>query len=79
MATTTPRPIPLIKALYKDPTVVVTGGSSYENLQNLPEFHIEQVIRRLEGTRLGDRRSTRSCSATRQGRSGPAICWNAPA
>jgi phage terminase large subunit-like protein len=32
---------------------VVTGGSSYENLQNLPEFYIEQVIRRFQGTRLG--------------------------
>ena len=54
IATTTPRPIPLVKALLKDPTVAVTGGSSYENLQNLPEFYIEQVIRRFEGTRLGE-------------------------
>jgi len=54
VATTTPRPIPLVKALVKDPTVAVTGGSSYENLHNLPQFYIEQVIRRFEGTRLAE-------------------------
>lgn len=53
VASTTPRPIPLIKELLADPTCVVTGGSSYDNIANLPEAYIEQVIRRFEGTRLG--------------------------
>ncbi len=53
VVSTTPRPIPLIKELLTDPTCVVTGGSSYDNLVNLPEAYIEQVLRRFEGTRLG--------------------------
>jgi len=53
VVSTTPRPIPIIKGLLKDPTCVVTRGSSNDNIGNLPEAYIEQVIRRYEGTRLG--------------------------
>jgi len=53
VATTTPRPIPLIKALLKDPTCVVTRGSSYENLANLAPAFIAQIIKKYEGTRMG--------------------------
>jgi phage terminase large subunit-like protein len=50
--TTTPQPIPTLKMLLKDPTVHITKGTTYENLENLsPAFR--QNILRYEGTRLG--------------------------
>jgi phage terminase large subunit-like protein len=53
VVTTTPRPTALLRALIKDPTVIVTRGSTYENRPNLaPEF-LDQIIRRYKGTRLG--------------------------
>jgi len=51
--TTTPRPIPLVKALLNDPNTHVTRGSTYENLSNLAPAFIEVIISRYEGTRLG--------------------------
>ena len=51
--TTTPRPIPIIKELVKDPACVVTGGSSYENRENLAPSYFEKIIKKYEGTRLG--------------------------
>jgi phage terminase large subunit-like protein len=72
IATTTPRPVPVVKDLMAqrtiyydddgvehetdDPTkatVVVTSGSTYENLKNLPPAFASQIIRRYEGTRIG--------------------------
>lgn len=53
LATTTPRPISLIKAMMKDPTVVVTRYSSKDNLQNLAMAYRRNVIERYAGTRLG--------------------------
>lgn len=53
VAPTTPRPVPLIKALVKDPRVVVTRGSSMENLGNLAPTYKRNVIDRYAGTRLG--------------------------
>lgn len=53
LATTTPRPIALIKALMKDSTVVVTRYSSNDNLQNLAMAYRRNVIERYAGTRLG--------------------------
>ena len=35
VATTTPRPIPLLRQLLADPGTVVTRGSTYENTVNL--------------------------------------------
>ncbi|AFV22779.1 hypothetical protein Mpsy_0568 [Methanolobus psychrophilus R15] len=51
--TTTPRPIPLVKALLNDPNTHVTRGSTYENLSNLAPAFIDVIISRYEGTRLG--------------------------
>jgi len=59
VVSTTPRSISIIKGLLKDPTCVVTRGSSNDNIGNLPEAYIEQVIRRYEGTRLGRRENLR--------------------
>ncbi len=53
LATTTPRPITLIKNMMKDDTVVVTRYSSTDNLQNLAMAYRRNVIERYHGTRLG--------------------------
>jgi phage terminase large subunit-like protein len=53
VATTTPRPVKLIKELLADPHTVVTRGRTYDNLENLaPTFH-RAVVARYQGTRLG--------------------------
>lgn len=51
--TTTPRPTRIIRELLKDPTTVVSRGSTYENRDNLPDSFFELITRRYEGTRLG--------------------------
>lgn len=53
MVTTTPRPLPIIKAILADPTTVVTRGSTFDNAANLPERFLAAVRTRYEGTRLG--------------------------
>jgi phage terminase large subunit-like protein len=52
-ATTTPRPIPLLKELMKADTTVVTRGTTYENLHNLSAQFKKQVLGKYEGTRQG--------------------------
>jgi phage terminase large subunit-like protein len=51
--TTTPKPIALIRSLMKDPHCVVTRGTTWENEPNLSRAFIEQVVKRYQGTRLG--------------------------
>lgn len=53
VVSTTPRPIPFLKALMAEPTTVVTGGSTYENLSNLAPSFAAQILSKYEGTRLG--------------------------
>lgn len=53
VATTTPRPIPLIKDLVADSDTVVTRGSTYENEANLAASFIRRILKKYEGTRLG--------------------------
>ena len=53
IVTTTPRPIKLIKDLVKDPTVHVTNGTTYENIDNLAPAFLNTIISKYEGTRLG--------------------------
>lgn len=53
IAPTTPRPTKLIKSLANDPHVVVTRGSSMENLLNLTPAFKKHVIDRFAGTRIG--------------------------
>jgi len=52
VATSTPKPIRLIRDLITEPTTHITRGSTTENLQNLSAFY-RTIIRRYEGTRLG--------------------------
>jgi len=53
--TSTPKPIPLIRGLVSrdGQDVVVTKGTTYENLDNLAPAFRTEIIRRYEGTRLG--------------------------
>lgn len=51
--TTTPRPIPLLRQILRDPATVVTKGSTYDNAANLAPGFIDSVKARYEGTRLG--------------------------
>jgi phage terminase large subunit-like protein len=53
VATTTPRPIPLLRELLKDPMTKVTRGSTYDNRVNLPADFVERMRSKYEGTRLG--------------------------
>lgn len=53
IATTTPRPIKLIKKLVKDPHVHLTQYSSRVNLRNVAASVRANVIDRYAGTRLG--------------------------
>jgi phage terminase large subunit-like protein len=53
VATTTPRPIGLIRRLVNDQRVFVTRGSTMENLVNLAPTFRRAVIDRYAGTRLG--------------------------
>lgn len=53
VATTTPRPTKLIKEIRKLPHTVRTGGSTYENRDNLAPSFFTHIINRYEGTRLG--------------------------
>lgn len=50
--TTTPKPLPILRALVNNPKCYVTTGSSYEN-HFLSEDYIEE-INQYKGTRLGD-------------------------
>lgn len=51
--TTTPRPIPLIRQLVRDPTTIVTRGRTMDNQINLAASFLKQVHDRYAGTRLG--------------------------
>ena len=53
VATTTPRPIPLVRGLMQEPGTVITTGTTYENAQNLAVKTLETFRRKYEGTRLG--------------------------
>jgi phage terminase large subunit-like protein len=53
VVTTTPRPVSIVRQLVKNPTTVVTRGSTHDNLMNLAENFAAQVISRYEGTTLG--------------------------
>jgi predicted phage terminase large subunit-like protein len=53
LATTTPRPIRLIRELIEDSTTAITRGSTYDNRANLAPQFLDQIIKKYEGTRLG--------------------------
>jgi phage terminase large subunit-like protein len=53
MVTTTPRPVPLIRALIEDPSTVLTRIATRANATNLAAGFLEAIDRRYGGTRLG--------------------------
>jgi phage terminase large subunit-like protein len=53
MVTTTPKPIPLLRALLKDAGTVVTRGSTFDNAAHLAPAFLAKVRQDYEGTRLG--------------------------
>ena len=53
VATTTPRPTKLIRALVADPKVVMTRGATAANRANLAPAFLDQIVKRYQGTRLG--------------------------
>lgn len=53
LVTTTPRPIPLIRAMASAGTTVVTKGRTFDNADNLAASFIQTIRDRYEGTRLG--------------------------
>jgi phage terminase large subunit-like protein len=53
VVTTTPRPLPLLKALLADPLVAVTRVATSANAANLAPSFLEAIVGRYRGTRLG--------------------------
>lgn len=51
--TTTPRPVPLLKQLLKEPGTRTTRGSTFDNAANLSQKAVEKLRALYEGTRLG--------------------------
>lgn len=51
--TTTPRAIPLIKALRTKPTTIDVQRPTWDNIDNLAPTYIREVIEPYQGTRLG--------------------------
>lgn len=50
---TTPKPTRVIKEILKNDSTVVTRGTTYSNRANLAESFFKQIIKKYEGTRLG--------------------------
>lgn len=53
IATTTPKPTPLIRKIVRTPGAMITRGSTFDNAANLPEGTLAHLKERYEGTRLG--------------------------
>lgn len=53
VATTTPKPTPLIRSILRTPKTMVTRGSTFANEANLPAGTLARLRERYEGTRLG--------------------------
>ena len=53
IATTTPRPVPLIKQLVSDRSVLITRATTADNAPNLAPGFLETITRMYGGTRLG--------------------------
>lgn len=51
--TTTPRNIPVLTEILKDPSTVVTRGNTSDNLDNLAKQFVDRIYRKYSGTRLG--------------------------
>lgn len=52
-ATTTPRSVPVLKAVQSSPGCIITRGSTRDNAANLAPSFLSGLMARYEGTRLG--------------------------
>lgn len=53
VATTTPRPVRLVRELLEQPNVVLTKMTTYDNAANLAPAFLDEIVGKYEGTRLG--------------------------
>ncbi len=53
MVSTTPKPVPLLRTLLRDPTTEVTRATTHSNKANLADAFLAQIVKKYEGTRLG--------------------------
>lgn len=53
VVTTTPRPLPLLKAIMSDGATVITRAATADNADNLAPSFVAEMQRRYEGTALG--------------------------
>lgn len=53
LITTTPRPTKILRDIIADPATVLTTGTTYDNRANLAASFYSSIIRKYEGTRLG--------------------------
>lgn len=53
VATTTPKPVHIIRELVKDAACIVAAGSTYENARNLAKPFLRRITEKYEGTTLG--------------------------
>ncbi|GGB56719.1 DNA-packaging protein [Henriciella pelagia] len=53
IATTTPRPIPLIRHLVKDSSVAISRSPTADNIEHLSPVFLEHVTSRYAGTQIG--------------------------
>lgn len=53
LATTTPRPIPVLREIMANPSTIITRGSTMDNKDNLATAFIDAVVSKYAGTRLG--------------------------
>lgn len=51
--TTTPKPVPVFKAVLSDPGAIVSRGTTRENVRNLARTFLTNVVGKYIGTRLG--------------------------
>ncbi len=64
MVSTTPKPLPLLRALLKDPTTAVTKATTFANKSNLATAFLSKIVSKYEGTRLGRQFAGRNCLAS---------------
>jgi predicted phage terminase large subunit-like protein len=53
IATTTPKPTPLIRKIVRTAGTMITSGRTFDNADNLPEGTLAYLREQYEGTRLG--------------------------
>ena len=66
--TTTPKPVRLVTDLVADPTTAIARGTTYENRAHLASSFFERIVRKYEGTRLGQQELLAEILEVRTGR-----------